>query len=297
MNEIIKSIKRTPYQSLAIFLILFFTLFLSTIIFISLTFFYSFLNYIETRPQVTVYFQSKAASNQIFKLRDELNNSGKVLSIKYISKDEAYKIYKDLNKDNPLLLEMVTADILPASLEIYAKKPIFLPEIAEYLKKQAGVDEVIFQKDIVNQLVAITNVLRITAILFFGFLMFMTIIILIVITSFKVALKKEEIHLLQLLGATNNYIRSPFMKEAAFFGMTSSLISYAIISLAIVYFNPFLTSYLRGIPTLALNLHFFQLIVWPVNLYFMLTTLVLSLAFGIIISTSASYLAIEKYLK
>jgi cell division protein FtsX len=64
------------------------------------------------------------------------------------------------------------------------KNPI-LPEIAEYLKKQPGVDEVVFQKDIVNQLITITNVLRITAILFFGFLMFMTIVILIVITSFK----------------------------------------------------------------------------------------------------------------
>jgi len=297
MNEVIKSIKRTPYQSLAIFLILFFTLFLSTIIFIALTFFNSFLGYVETRPQVTVYFQNKTSSSQIFKLRDDLTSSGKILSIKYISKDDAFKIYKDLNKENPLLLEMVTADILPASLEIYAKKPIFLPEIADYLKKQAGVDEVIFQKDIVNQLISITNVLRFTAIIFFGFLMFMTVIVLIVITSFKVALKKEEISLLQLLGATDNYIRSPFLKEAAFFGMTASLMSFAIISLAIVHFNPFLSSYLRGIPTLAINLYLYTLIVWPVNLYFLLITLFLSLCFGIIISTLASYLAIEKYLK
>ncbi len=297
MNEIIKSIKRTPYQSLAIFLILFFTLFLSTIIFISLTFFYSFLNYVETRPQVTVYFQNKASTEQIFKLRDELVSSGKVLSIKYISKEEAFKIYKDLNKDNPLLLEMVTSDILPASLEIYAKKPLFLPEIAEYLKKQPGVDEVVFQKDIVNQLITITNVLRITAILFFGFLMFMTIVILIVITSFKVALKKDEIHLLQLLGATKSYVRTPFLKEAAFFGTVSSILSFTIIALTLIYLNPFLSSYLRGIPTLAINLYFTQLIVWPINLYFMLTTLVLSLIFGIFISTGASYLAIKKYLR
>ena len=297
MNEILKSVKRTPDQSLAIFLILFFTLFLSTIIFVSFTFLYSFLNYVETRPQVTVYFQTKASTDQIYKLRDELNNSGKVLSIKYISKDEAYKIYKELNKDNPLLLEMVTADILPASLEIYAKKPMYLPEIAEYLKKQAGVDEVIFQKDIVNQLVSITNILRIGAIVFFGFLIFMTIVVLIVITSFKVALKKEEIQLLQLLGATNDYIRSPFLKEASFFGTTASVISFVIIALIIVYLNPFLISYLRGIPTLSLNLYFTQLVVWPVNLTFMLTTLVISLVFGITISTSASYLAINKYLK
>lgn len=296
MKGFFQSIRRTPYQSLAIFLVLFLTLFLSTAIVIALSFFYSFLGYVETRPQVTVYFQNKTLTNQIFKLRDELTSSGKVLSIKYVSKDDAFKIYRDLNKENPLLLEMVSADILPASLEIYAKKPIYLPEIAEYLKKQAGVDEVIFQKDIVNQLITITNVLRITAFIFFGFLILMAVVVLIAIISFKIALKKEEIQLLQLLGATNSYIRAPFLKEAVIFGLVSSIFSFAILTLVLVYLNPFLGSYLRGIPPLSLNLNFYQLIVWPLNVYFLLTTLSLSICFGIFISTIASYFAIEKYL-
>lgn len=297
MKNLFQSIRRTPYQSLAMFLVLFFTLFLSTAIFISLSFFYSFLSYVETRPQVTVYFQTKAATNQIFKLRDELTNSGKVLSIKYISKEEAFKIYRELNKDNPLLLEMVSADILPASLEIYAKKPIYLPEIADYLKKQSGVDEVIFQKDIVNQLITITKVLRIITFVFYGFLIFMTIVVLIAIISFKIALKKDEIHLMQLVGATNSYIRGPFLKEAAFFGFISSLFSFIILAIILIYFNPFLTAYLRGIPPLSLNLNFYQLIIWPLNLYFLAITLFLSTCFGIFISSLASFLAIEKYLK
>ena len=109
--------------------------FLSLILFVSLTFLYSTLSYLETKPQVTVYFQKKAPENQIFKVRDELMNSGKVLNIKYTNKNDAFKIYKQDNKDDPLLLEMISADILPPSLEIYAKKPVYLPEIAEYLKK------------------------------------------------------------------------------------------------------------------------------------------------------------------
>ena len=71
-----------------------------------------------------------------------------------MSKDEALQIYKDLNKNNPLLLEMVTAEILPASLEVYATKPEYLSEIAEFLKKQQGIDEVVFQKNIVDKLAA-----------------------------------------------------------------------------------------------------------------------------------------------
>ena len=104
MKEIWTSIRRTPYQSFSAFLILFFTLFLTLILFVSLTFLYGTLNYLETKPQVTVYFQNKTPENNIFKVRDELMSSGKVLNIKYISKNDAFNIYKQLNKDNPLLL-------------------------------------------------------------------------------------------------------------------------------------------------------------------------------------------------
>ncbi len=299
MKEILISIKRSPYQSLAISLILFFTTTLSISLFIILSFIYSFLNYVETRPQVIVYFRNTTSQEDIFKIRDELKNSGKILSIKYTSKEEAFKIYKELNKDNPLLLEMVSPETLPASLEIYAQKPIFLPEIAEFLKKQTGVDEVIFQKDTVNRLIQLTNFLRISSLIFFTFLIFMTIIILLVIFSFKIALKKEEIHLLQLLGATKNYIRLPFLKEAFFYGMLTSCVSFLIILSLVLYFKPFLTSYLFGINNLSFSfiLPSFSLIVWPVNFVFMFLTFLLSFIFSTSIVTIASFLAVEKYLK
>jgi len=297
MKEIIKSIKRAPYQSLTAFLVLFFTLFLSTALFISITFLQSLLNYVETRPQVTVYFQTKTTPDNIFKVRDDLQASGKVLSIKYISQEEAFNIYKSLNKDNPLLLEMVTADILPASLEIYAKKPIFLPEIAEYLKKQPGVDEVVFQKDIVNRLLSLTNVVRKLGIGFFAFLIFMAVVVLMTTASFKIALKKDEIQLIQLLGAKKSYIRRPFLFEGAFFGLTASLISFLIIAGVLAYFNPSLGSYLKGIPSLSLNLEFYQLPVWPLNLIFIAVTFSLSAFFGIGIALLSTYLATNKYLE
>jgi len=199
MKNFFISIKRTPFQSAASFLVLFFSLFLTLFLFITLAFSESLLSYIETRPQITVYFQPKTNENEIFKIRDELNNSGKILSIKYINQKQAFEIYKQMNKDNPLLLEMVSADILPPSLEIYAKKPIFLPQIAEYLKKQASVDEVQFQKDILDRLLTLTSILRKISLTFFIYLFLMTTTVLIAITHFKIALKKDEIDFLILI--------------------------------------------------------------------------------------------------
>src|SRR3989339_482047 len=214
MKEIWTSIRRTPYQSLSTFLVLFFTLFLSLMLFVSLTFLYSALGYLETKPQVTVYFQKKTPEDQIFKVRDELMSSGKVLNIKYTNQNEAFNIYKQLNKDNPLLLEMVSADILPPSLEIYAKKPIFLPEIAEYLKKQGDIDEVQYEKDIIDKLLVLTNTIRKTALIFFSYLILMSIVVLTTTILFKIALKTSEITLLKLIGATNFYIRKPYIMES-----------------------------------------------------------------------------------
>lgn len=297
MNQIWTSIRRTPYQSLSAFLILFFTLFLTLILFVSLTFLYGTLNYLETKPQVTVYFQTKTLENQIFKIRDDLMASGKVLSLKYISKNEAFNIYKQLNKDNPLLLEMVSADILPPSLEVYAKKPIYLPEIAEYLKKQGDIDEVQYEKDIIDKLLVLTNTIRISALIFFSYLILMSIVVLTTMILFKIALKESEITLLKLIGATNFYIRKPYIFESLFLGITASTISFGIFSFIVVYFNSFLQSYFKGITVLSVDVFNYPLNIWPLNYVFFAIVFVSITLFGMIISSVASYIATNKYLK
>lgn len=297
MKEIITSIKRTPYQSLTSFLVLFFTLFLSLTIFFILSFTNGILSYLETRPQVTVYFKTKTPENNIFKLRDELARSGKILSIKYISQKEAFKIYRELNKDNPLLLEMVSAEIFPPSLEIYAKKPIYLPQIAEYLKKQGDVDEVQYQKNIVDQLLSLTNFLRKAGLIFFSYLILMSTIILTTITLFKIALKKDEIELLKFLGAKNSYIRKPYINEGLFMGITASLLSFIIFISIIIYFYPFLKSYLIRVPNLSIDIFVVKITVWPLNWIFFALIYGLSLIFGCTIAVFSSFLATKKYLK
>ncbi len=297
MNTVLTSLRRTPYQSGAAFLVLFFTLFVSTALFISLSFLYGLLGYVESRPQVTAYFQPKTEVADILKVRDELGASGKVSSVKYISKEDAFAIYKQLNKDNPLLLEMVSADILPPSLEIFAKKPVYLSQIAEFLKKQPGIDEVSFQKDIVERLLTLTDILRKSTIVFFLFLLFMSTIVLTTTTLFKIALRKDEIELMKLLGATNFYIKKPFLLEAIFFGLTASISSFLIIAGTLFYFSTALQSYLSGIPSLTVALPFVSLPVWPINVTFLASAFILSSLFGVGIATLASLIATQKFLK
>lgn len=297
MREIILSLKRSPYQSLASFLVLFFVLFLFSALVLIISFFHSLLSYLETKPQVTIYFQTNTKEEDIFKIREQLVNSGKVATVKYISQQEALKIYREINKDNPLLLEMVNADILPASLEIYAKKPEFLPQIAEYLKKIPAADEVQYQKNIVERLVNLTSILRKISLAILIYLVLMLVMVLMTIFYFKIIQKKEEIELLQLLGAKKSYIIRPFLKEGLFLGIFSATMAFFSLLSIGLYFQPFLANYLRGIVKLELEGLSFRLIVWPVNYWFLGIVYILTLVFGLSITITAVYLAANRYLK
>lgn len=296
MSDVFTSLRRTPYQTFAALSILFFTLLMSGLIFISLSFIQGLLGYVETRPRVIVYFQIKAEEPEIFAVRDTLQKSGKTKEITYVSKSQAYDIYKEFTKNDPLLLEMTSEDILPASLEIDALEPEYLPEIADMLKDQPGVDEVQFQKDIVDNLLSLTSNIRRISLIFFGYLFFVSIIVLTITTSFKIALKKDEIALLKLLGASNDYVRRPFIKESLMLGFIATAAANVVLIVLLVFLNSLLNGYLSGIPTLTVSLFGVGLQVWPFNIAFILATMIVTGIFSLIISLIASLSATNRYL-
>ncbi len=298
MNEILTSIKRTPYQSTASFLILFFTLFLALFLFTMTTFFNGILSFVETKPQVTVYFKNETKEQAIGSIRSQLMASTQIAQVKYTSKQEALKIYRDLNKNNPLLLEMVSADILPASLEIYARQASDLPVIADQLHKLQGVDEVVFQRDVVDKLVTLTTSLRRASIFLLVFLVVVVFIVLMTTTAFKIALKKDEIELMRLLGASHGYVRWPFLKEGMFFGFVSGTAAFTIYYLLVFILQPFMQSYLSGIPQLEfMGLGSYGLFVWPPSLLFVLLSYILIVVLGMGIGYFGNYLSTSKYIK
>lgn len=298
MNSIFTSIKRTPYQSIGSLLILFFTLFLTLFFFNITSFFYGILGYVETRPQVIAYFDVRSEEGDIVKIKQAIEKTGKTTSVKYVSQNEALSLYKKLNSDNPILLEMVSANILPASLEIYATRPEFLSEIAQFLEGQKIVEEVNFQKVIVDRLVALTQTLRYVSIGVFAFLILMTTTVLITTTAFKIAVKKDEIEVLQLIGASKSYIRKPFLSEGILFGWLSGTFAFVVHYLIFFLSLPTLKSYLTGIPQLSFfNLEELGLFVFPPSLQYLALTYVLMVLFGMLIGLFGNFIATSKYIK
>lgn len=245
-----KHMRRSPYQTMAAILTMFLTLLLAGIFFITTVASATILQYFEGKPQITVFFSEKAGKAEADTLTQTLQGTGKVVSTKFVSKEEALAIYREQNKNDPLLLEMVTADILPASLEISATDPKYFAELEPIIKNAEGVEEVVYQKDVVDTLLIWTNAIRIIGGGLVILFVFAAIFTIITVTSMKIALKKEEIEILRLVGASPWYIRFPFIIEGGFYGALGALIAWAIITGIVLWIRPFLLAFLGTIPTI-----------------------------------------------
>ena len=278
-------IRRSPYQALAAVMIMSLTFFIITVFTLLVAGSQAILNYFETRPQVTAFFEDQVTLEQVDLLKGKLTETGKIKEIKYVSKEEALAIYREQNKDDPLLLEMVTANILPASLEVSTTSITYLGETAEILRQEPGVEEVIFQQDVVDALHKWTTNIRligVTLALVFSFAALLTVLVII---GMKVALRRDEVEIMGLIGASRGYIRVPFIFEGIFYGVVGATIAWGVSYLLILYTTPYLIDFLAGIPLL------------PVPIFFMLAVLGGELLLGVIIGTLGSFIAVRRYLK
>lgn len=289
-----KHMRRSPYQAMAAILTMFLTLLLAGLFFLASTASYFILQYFEGKPQITVYFQDKTTDEVIQKLQASLTATGKTAAITFISKDEALAIYREQNKKDPLLLEMVTADILPASLEVSANDPNFLSDLEVIIKDAEGVEEVVYQRDVVETLISWTNAIRAVGGSLAGLLAVDSILIVMTIIGMKIALKKQEVEILTLVGASPWYIRAPFVLEGGLYGLFGACIASLIIGGLTIWLYPFILTYLGVVPAIG------SILGAPTSTPFLLSALVFFGglgATGFFLGSIGSLVAVGRYLK
>ncbi len=284
MRHTWQHIRRSPYQALATVMVMSLTLFIATLSLLVALGSHKVLAYFETKPQIIAFLKDQATPKDIEEISKKLDETGKVSAQKYISKDEALNVYKEQNKNDPLLLEMVTADILPASLEVSTKEAKSLTQINELLKQESMVEEVVYQKDIVDTLISWTNAIRKTGVVLVVFLAINSLFIILMVIGMKISSKKEEIFIIKLIGASNWYIGRPFILEGAFYGVVGSIFAWGLSYFLIAYATPSLPEFLHGVSIL------------PVSPVFMLEVLGMVSFGGFLVGSVGSLLAVWRYL-
>ncbi len=285
ISTVAKYIRRSPYQALSAAAIMSLTFFTISVFAILTIISIRFISYFESRPQLTVFFKDEATMSEISSLQKKLENTGKTSSINFVSKEEALKIYKEQNKSDPILLDLVTAEILPSSIEVQAQQAQDLSSLATVVKGSKIVEDVVFQKDIVDTLVSWTAAARRVGLVVIAILITVSTLIIVTIIGIKITVRREEIETMRLLGASNWFIRAPFLLEGAFYGLVGSLIG-GISAIAIFYsFAPTLESFLRGVA------------IFPLSPLIMGELLIVEVMIACLVGMFASYLAVLRYLK
>lgn len=300
-----KHIRRSPYQAILVVLVTSLTFFVTGMFIYAALASSALLRYFEKKPQITAFFSDRMSEKNVEKLVNKLESTGKIASLRYVSKDEALKIYREQNKSDPLLLEMVTADILPASLEIQTKDAKYLTQIALVLKDEKDIDEVVYQKDIVDTLLTWTNTVRTAGIVLIIFFTLLSILVMLTITGVKIIFRRDEVEIMKLVGATNRYVSWPFFLENMFYGLIGSFIGWIMTYLILLYTTPLFSSLFSGISDLKIHLNdylpmaglSFTMTVWPVSVSLMFALLAFMTLIGILLGIVGSSIALGRYLR
>lgn len=252
-------VKRSPFQALAAFFVLSITFFVITLL---ATLVYSsgqIITYFETRPQIIAFLKDEVEAEQVSLLQEKLRSDVRTQEVVYISKEEALEIYKNATVDNPLLSELVSPSIFPASLELTLTDLSHAQGLIEEVKQEDIVDQVGFTAslggeetlfDVVDRLKTITFYLRIGGVVTTLVLGATSFLVLIVIIGMRMRTRRTEVEILDLIGATPAFIRNPIILEAFIYALGGVFFGWLLALILVLYSTPSLISYFGDIPVL-----------------------------------------------
>lgn len=262
----LKNIRRSPYQAFAAISMTGLTVFVVSLFALVSFGSHVILRSFESKPQIIAYLKDDHKPSDIEILIKSLTGSGLVKGTNYVSKQQALELYKKSVGNDQLLLGsitdlgLITADILPASLEVTAKTPENFPKLVEILQKSdlvsvtpKGKKEIDFPQDVVTELTAWTNAIRISGLILISLLLFNSVITIIIIVSMKIASRRTEIGTMKLLGANGWFIVRPFLIESLLYGLGGAIVGWLGSFITILYSTPFLAPRLSGIISLPLG--------------------------------------------
>ena len=249
---------------------------------------------LQEKIDISIQFKDDADEAKILELKKDLENLGEIKEVEYISKDQALIDFKETHKDNEYInqsIEELGENPLFAVLNVKANDISRYDFINDYVIGNDNYKDIIEKVNYKENEKAIDNLSKILATIQDGIagltILFVFISILTAFNTIRLAMyaHKVEIEIMRLVGASNWYIRMPFVIQGAILGALGCVITLAIISPVAVYVSPRIIQFLPG----------FDLYVYFMN-NFLSITLMLALI-GIGVGVFSSLIAIRRYLK
>lgn len=248
----------------------------------------------QKKVDVSVYFKKDTSENSILEVKQGLYKfSTAIEDIRYVSREKAQEIFLQKHQDDPLYLqalEEVGENPFLASLNIRAKDPAFYAQISDYLV--AGpfknlVEKVSYYQNrkVIVRLFSLINSVKTAGIVLSLILGILVVLITFNTVKLTIFTSKDEIATMRLVGATNWFIRGPFLVQSIIYGILAVGIASLIFFISLSFLNLKLQTWLLDFNFLT----FFQ--------ENFLSLLLIQFVFAFGLGITSFLLAVRKYLK
>lgn len=174
---------------------------------------------------IQVYLNDDLSSDEVIALQDKIKEVEGVSDVVYESKSDALKRMKESWQDNAYLLEGLESNPLPSSLIVYLSDIYYSGSVLNEIQDLNGIEEIKSYQDIVEQLLSITEGIRKTGIIVIFVLIAISTFIIHNTIKLTVNSRRREINIMKYVGATNWFIRWPFLAEGTILGLIGAGLS------------------------------------------------------------------------
>ncbi len=248
---------------------------------------------LQDKIDISVYFQSNAPEDSILNIKRSLEGLADVKSVEYVSQDQALTDFKAKHANETTItqtLSELNTNPLLASLNIKAKDPSQYQAIADYLNSpdlQSLVEKVTYAQNqlVINRLTTLVGVLKNGGFALTLFLAFLAVAVTFNTIRLAIFSNSEQIGIMRLVGASNAFIRGPYIVETVLYGLIAGLVSFLLFIPFINFVSPYINNFIQE-----MNLHnYLGQNFWSLLFYQFL--------FGIGLGIVSSVFAIRRYLR
>lgn len=245
--------------------------------------------------QVSVFLTQNVTPAERASIHQQLAAMPQVQTIYYESQQEAYQHFKEQFANSPDMLRNVTPSALPQSYRVKLYNPTEYQVVHDQLCTspagggadicEPGVDQVVDQQTLVNRLFSLLDLFRNSFYVLAAVLGLAAIVLIAVTVRVAAFARRRETSIMKLVGASNTYIRLPFLAEGVFAGLVGALVSLVLLRLGLYYVGKVRdqVAFLQTQPLV--GMHEF----W--------SSWMILLVLGVVVAGGASFLALRKYVR
>ncbi len=250
---------------------------------------------IENEVSITAYVADDADQAQIDALMGEIRGMEGVASVDFTTKDQALENFRNTSNNPDIIDQLDGQNPLPASIDIELSDPQLVESVAGQVLATSiyptitdnpddPAEAVKYGQQSVERLFAVTNYVRYIGIALIALLIFIALVFINNTIRLAILARRKEIAIMRLVGASNGFIRGPFLMEGAIHALIGSVLAVVIIQLLRMF----------AIPRLQDSLQFLSFDVTGTTYVLIYVALV---GAGLIIGLIGSALAMRRYLK